>query len=74
MTLIKATLQEERLCTWYGDINEDIKQALCNRPTWEISFIHREGNGVAHSLAKLGYTFTSGQAVRRTILLLFPNL
>lgn len=74
MTLIKATLQEERLCTWYGDIIEDIKQALCNRPTGEISFIHREGNRVVHSLAKLGHTFTSEQAVRRTILVLFSNL
>lgn len=59
LTLIKATQQEERCCTWYDDIIEDIKQTLCYRPTWAISFIHRDGNGVAHLLAKLGFNFSS---------------
>lgn len=74
MTLIKATQQVEQSGTWYGEIVEYIKKALyslrpvaqmvypCtlyNRSTWTISFIHREGNGVAYALAKLGFTFAS---------------
>lgn len=54
LTVIKATQRPHWCCTWYGDIIEDIKLALRNNLGWKLSFTHREGNGVAHSPAKLG--------------------
>lgn len=33
---------------------EDLEAYVRSNPNWVVSFVHKEGNGVAHSLAKLG--------------------
>lgn len=40
---------------WHGQVIEDIKQLLKQSIDWRASFTYREGNKVAHSLAKLAF-------------------
>lgn len=36
-----------------GQVIEDLKQLLLSSSHWSVAFIHREGNKVAHKLAKM---------------------
>lgn len=57
--LIHAIKDTEECYVRYGNIVEDIKQLLKGSSSWSISFIHREGNQIAHCLAKKGLSLTS---------------
>lgn len=50
--LINAIKGEEVCWAWYGNLIEDVRQILKNISLWSIDFVHREGNQVAHLLAK----------------------
>lgn len=52
--VVKAVLSNEANYSWYGEIIEELKAKLRGRPNYQILFVRREGNGIAHSLAKLG--------------------
>lgn len=41
-------------CAWYGTKIEDVKHFLQKHHSWSLVLIHREGNYVAHLLAKFG--------------------
>lgn len=52
--LIQAINNDENCWSWYGHLVESAKQIFKRRTRWSITFIHREGNHVAHTLAKHG--------------------
>lgn len=52
--LIQAINKEEDCWSWCGHLVESAKQIFKHRTRWTLTFIHREGNHVAHSLAKHG--------------------
>lgn len=43
---------------WYGELIEKAKSAFCNCLEWNLTFTHREENGVAHVQAKYGLLFS----------------
>lgn len=49
--IINVIKKKEACMAWYGDLIEEAK-FLLNFREWSIIFTHREGNGVAHVLAK----------------------
>lgn len=51
--IVNVVQSKEVNYSWYGELIEDLKLDLRERPNCRLSFIHREGNRVAHSLAKL---------------------
>lgn len=51
---VRALSRKEVCCASYGFLIEEAKQLLQVNSSWIISFIHREGNSAAHSLANLG--------------------
>ncbi|XP_035551149.1 uncharacterized protein LOC118349712 [Juglans regia] len=51
--LIDAINTETEDESWKGQLVEDMKQKWKNRKQWDLKFIYREGNVVAHHLAKL---------------------
>lgn len=53
-TIINVVRSDEECQAWYGGIIEDVKATLNCRTGWSRNFVYREGNQVAHSLAKLG--------------------
>ncbi|XP_041026926.1 uncharacterized protein LOC121267121 [Juglans microcarpa x Juglans regia] len=38
--------------TWYGQVVEDVKRSLEEMLHWELQFVCREGNMIAHKLAR----------------------
>ncbi|KAF5461926.1 hypothetical protein F2P56_017985 [Juglans regia] len=50
--MIETVLAKEADESEYGQLIEDTKRAFAQGIHWSLSFIHREGNSVAHSLAK----------------------
>lgn len=50
--VIKAVLSNEMDELENGQMVEDLKRMLLSCLQWSLVFIHREGNVVAHSLAK----------------------
>lgn len=44
----------EACLSWYGELIKDANQILKTCPLWCIQFIHKEGNQLAHVLAKNG--------------------
>lgn len=52
--LINAINEAEECRAWFGNLIEDAKMRLKSLPLWKVRFIHREGNRVAHYLAKHG--------------------
>lgn len=51
--IIDVVNSEEDDESWRGQIIEDIKKIVRQREWWSVAFVHREGNVVAHQLAKL---------------------
>lgn len=52
--VIKAVQQESSDWSWYSNLIDDLKAYFRDRPDWFISFVPKEGNKLAHALAKLG--------------------
>lgn len=50
--LINAITNEAECVAWFGHLVEEAKQIFKNRSHWTIPFVHWEGNGAAHLLAK----------------------
>jgi hypothetical protein len=50
--VIDAIHSEEVDRSWMGHKNEDIKVELKSKAHWQLTFVKREGNNVAHNLAK----------------------
>lgn len=53
-TFIHTLNEVEKCWSWFGNLVEDIKLRIKQLPGWAIRFIHKEGNQVAHYLAKYG--------------------
>jgi hypothetical protein len=51
-SFIDSVLSENGNSSWMGNMVEDIKVELQAFHQWPISFVKREGNNVAHLLAK----------------------
>lgn len=51
--LIEAVKSDEEDVSWRGHITEDIKTLRHARRRWSSGFSHREGNEVAHQMAKM---------------------
>ncbi|XP_041027956.1 uncharacterized protein LOC121267920 [Juglans microcarpa x Juglans regia] len=45
--------------TWLGQLTEDLQQFLVRNPTWQLNFVHRPANKVAHTAAKLAISNVS---------------
>jgi hypothetical protein len=54
LQVVKALNHKGVVWTMYGQIVEDIKMVIRNCEYWEIRHTKRDGNGVAHLLAKIG--------------------
>lgn len=52
LVLINAIREDEECNAWFRNIVEDIKPLLKSLSRWDIGFIYRERNQVAHGLAK----------------------
>ncbi|XP_035551053.1 uncharacterized protein LOC118349651 [Juglans regia] len=39
--------------TWLGQLIEDLQQFLVSNPSWQLNFVHRQANKVAHTAAQL---------------------
>jgi ribonuclease HI len=50
--VIDALLNGDEDRSPMGNVIEDIKEELCIVPHWKVSFVRRDGNKVAHVLAK----------------------
>lgn len=50
--VIQEIKKDEECWTWYVWLIDEAKQVLKNQPLWSLHFIHREGNQVAHVMAK----------------------
>ncbi|KAF5450671.1 hypothetical protein F2P56_031001 [Juglans regia] len=51
--VIINTVKENVMCwTWYGQVVEDVKSSLKELLHWKILFVRRDGNMIAHRLAK----------------------
>lgn len=42
--------------SWFGQLIEDLKQALLSHPYCKLSFVRKDGNKIAHELAKLAFS------------------
>ncbi|XP_035547305.1 uncharacterized protein LOC118348876 [Juglans regia] len=52
LVMINA-LKENVVCwTWYGQVVEEVKSSLKELLHWKIQFVRRDGNMIAHKLAK----------------------
>ncbi|XP_059446805.1 uncharacterized protein LOC132178381 [Corylus avellana] len=58
--VIDAVNSKEKDSCWMGHIIEDIKLELQVFQRWQLTFIRREGNNVAHLLAKYAMEHTHG--------------
>ncbi|XP_059434317.1 uncharacterized protein LOC132167380 [Corylus avellana] len=56
MEVVKVLRNEEVWLGSYGHVLQEAKQKLCQCMEWKVSHVHRQGNNVAHSLAKLALT------------------
>lgn len=54
LQVIEAVKKKEECWSWYGQLIEDVKQAMKGNQGWTIQFTKRDGNKAAHCLAKLG--------------------
>ncbi|XP_041009471.1 probable inactive receptor kinase At5g53320 [Juglans microcarpa x Juglans regia] len=52
LIVINAVKEDVACWAWYGQVVEDVKSSLKELLHWEIQFVRREGNMIAHSLAK----------------------
>jgi ribonuclease HI len=50
--VIDALLSDDEVRSHMGNVIEDIKEELRTVPHWKVSFVRREGNKIAHVLAK----------------------
>ncbi|XP_042974899.1 uncharacterized protein LOC122306539 [Carya illinoinensis] len=50
--IVKAVNGREENWEWNGQIIEDIREILKNRPNWVVQHTYRECNNAAHSLAR----------------------
>lgn len=48
---------DSSMSSWFGELIEDAKVQLRSKPGWKIYFTPREGNEVAHTLARHGSSF-----------------
>ncbi|XP_035547368.1 uncharacterized protein LOC118348906 [Juglans regia] len=58
MGIIDAVNRQNCCWEWHGQVVEDIKLILQNRPNWSIRYTNRKCNRVAHMLAKMGLDVT----------------
>ncbi|XP_041027007.1 uncharacterized protein LOC121267225 [Juglans microcarpa x Juglans regia] len=54
--VVDGVNKEEEDDSWVGQVVGDLQKELRSCKGWKLSFVHRECNEVAHSLAKLGLT------------------
>ena len=59
--VIQAINSKEESWEWSGQLIEDIRGILVNRPLWKIQHIYREGNKLAHFLATFAYNVKEEQ-------------
>ncbi|KAF5442911.1 hypothetical protein F2P56_035519 [Juglans regia] len=52
LTIIDAINRSKESWVWYGQMIEDLKQFFTYTNRWKLQHVYREGNQVAHSLAK----------------------
>lgn len=57
LSVIKYVNSSSCSWEWHGQLVEDIKLILYNRHNWYIQHTYRECNNVAHTLARIGFTF-----------------
>ncbi|XP_042976308.1 uncharacterized protein LOC122307474 [Carya illinoinensis] len=56
--IVNAVNSDKEIWAEYGNIIEDVRKVLLERPNWGVKFVYRESNGITHKLAKLAFTFT----------------
>lgn len=61
--IINAINCEHEDMSWYGYLVEDFKEMLSHTLEWNVQFISREDNSVAHNLAKATLFFLYGTNV-----------
>lgn len=54
LVVIQAINIDKECEAWFGATIEDAKEVLKHGLLWSLEFTHREGNGAAHVLVKLG--------------------
>jgi acyl carrier protein phosphodiesterase len=54
--VIEAVQSKEVDRSWMGHLIEDVKVELQAVVDWQLTFVRREGNKVAHDLAKYAWT------------------
>ncbi|XP_035538485.1 uncharacterized protein LOC118343802 [Juglans regia] len=59
--VIDAVNRDEEDESRYGHVVEDLKQSLKQSKSWKVVFTHRDGNEVAHHLAKMAIHCISDQ-------------
>ncbi|KAF5470020.1 hypothetical protein F2P56_010573 [Juglans regia] len=63
LMVIKAVQSEEQCLAWYGQLVEGLQQVVTAYPDWSLSFNPREGNYVAHQLAKLALLLQEAERI-----------
>ncbi|XP_041003875.1 uncharacterized protein LOC121249222 [Juglans microcarpa x Juglans regia] len=58
LSVIKSVNSSSCCWEWHGQLVEDIKLILYNSQNWYIQHTYRECNHVAHTLARIAFTFT----------------
>ncbi|XP_042972836.1 uncharacterized protein LOC122304642 [Carya illinoinensis] len=61
LNIVKAVNNPETNWEWHGQLVEDVKDILKNRPMWKVIHTYRECNRVAHFLAKFSLTVNGEQ-------------
>ncbi|KAF5456943.1 hypothetical protein F2P56_021090 [Juglans regia] len=57
LSVIREGQHLEENLAWHGQMIEDIKQVLSERPNWKIQYVPREGNRATHKLARFALQY-----------------